>query len=88
MRLGIAPRRPTRPSGSAIVEGVLAADVLVVTGGVSVGARDVVKDVFEEIGTLELWRVAIQPGKPLAYRPRTRARTAAPASCSACRATR
>jgi molybdopterin molybdotransferase len=32
-----------------------------------VGARDVVKDVFEEIGTLDLWQVAIQPGKPLAY---------------------
>ncbi len=31
------------------------------------GARDVVKDVFEEIGTLDLWRVAIQPGKPLAF---------------------
>ena len=37
------------------------------SGGVSVGAHDVVKEVFEEIGTLDLWRVAIQPGKPLAY---------------------
>ncbi len=50
-----------------IVEGILAADVLVATGGVSVGARDVVKEVFEEVGSLDLWRVAIQPGKPLAY---------------------
>jgi molybdopterin molybdotransferase len=32
-----------------------------------VGARDVVKEVFAEIGSLDLWRVAIQPGKPLAY---------------------
>ena len=31
------------------------------------GARDVVKEVFEEVGTLDLWRVAVQPGKPLAY---------------------
>jgi molybdopterin molybdotransferase len=50
-----------------IVEGILAADVLVATGGVSVGARDVVKEVFEEVGNLDIWRVAIQPGKPLAY---------------------
>ncbi len=50
-----------------LLEGVLAADVLIVTGGVSVGAHDVVKEVFTEIGTLDLWRVAIQPGKPLAY---------------------
>ena len=50
-----------------LLEGILAADVLVATGGVSVGAHDVVKDVFEEIGSLDLWRVAIQPGKPLAY---------------------
>jgi molybdenum cofactor synthesis domain-containing protein len=50
-----------------VVEGILAADVLVATGGVSVGARDVVRGVFEEVGSLDLWRVAIQPGKPLAY---------------------
>jgi molybdopterin molybdotransferase len=50
-----------------LLEGVLAADVLVVTGGVSVGAHDFVKEVFEEIGTLDLWRIAIQPGKPVAY---------------------
>jgi molybdenum cofactor synthesis domain-containing protein len=48
-------------------EGIMAADVLVATGGVSVGARDVVKEVFEEVGTLDLWRVAVQPGRPLAY---------------------
>jgi len=50
-----------------LLEGILAADVLVVTGGVSVGAHDFVKAVFEEIGTLDLWRIAIQPGKPVAY---------------------
>ncbi len=50
-----------------VVEGILAADVLVATGGVSVGARDVVKEVFEEVGSLDLWRVAVQPGKPLAF---------------------
>jgi molybdopterin molybdotransferase len=48
-------------------EGIAQAEVIVVSGGVSVGARDVVKDAFAELGTLELWRVAVQPGKPLAF---------------------
>jgi molybdopterin molybdotransferase len=43
------------------------ADVVVVSGGVSVGAHDVVKAAFESLGRLELWRVAVQPGKPLAF---------------------
>ena len=66
VRLGIAAddREVVR---ERLIEGILTADVLVVTGGVSVGAHDVVKEVFSEIGTLDLWRVAIQPGKPVAY---------------------
>jgi molybdopterin molybdotransferase len=48
-------------------EAIAWADVVVVSGGVSVGAHDVVKDAFEELGQLELWRVAVQPGKPLAF---------------------
>lgn len=43
------------------------ADVVVVSGGVSVGLHDVVKEAFEALGRLELWRVAVQPGKPLAF---------------------
>jgi molybdopterin molybdotransferase len=42
-------------------------DVVVVSGGVSVGVHDVVKDAFDRLGRMELWRVAIQPGKPLAF---------------------
>ena len=43
------------------------AHVVVVSGGVSVGAHDVVKDAFASVGDVELWRVAVQPGKPLAF---------------------
>jgi len=43
------------------------ADVIVVSGGVSVGVHDVVKEAFERLGHLDLWRVAVQPGKPLAF---------------------
>lgn len=66
VRLGIAidDREVLR---ERMLEGVMAADILVATGGVSVGAHDLVKEVFAEIGSLDLWRVAIQPGKPLAY---------------------
>ncbi len=66
LRLGIATDDPDSVR-ERLLEGILTADLLVVTGGVSVGAHDVVKEVFAEIGSLDLWRVAIQPGKPLAY---------------------
>jgi len=66
VRLGIAvdDREVVRQK---LREGIRDCDVLVVTGGVSVGAHDLVKEVFAEIGSLDLWRVAIQPGKPIAY---------------------
>ena len=42
-------------------------DVIVSSGGVSVGSADFVKEIVEEIGTLDFWRIAIKPGKPLAF---------------------
>ena len=44
-----------------------AADVVMSTGGVSVGEEDHVKNAVEELGSLRLWKLAIKPGKPLAY---------------------
>ena len=43
------------------------ADAIIVSGGVSVGPYDVVRAAFEEFGTIDLWRVAVQPGKPFAF---------------------
>jgi len=43
------------------------ADVVITTGGVSVGEEDYVKAAVEALGQLNLWRVAIKPGKPLAF---------------------
>jgi molybdopterin molybdotransferase len=43
------------------------AEAIIVSGGVSVGPYDVVRAAFEEFGTMELWRVAVQPGKPFAF---------------------
>lgn len=42
-------------------------DVIVTAGGVSMGERDYVKTALETLGTLDLWRVAMKPGKPLAF---------------------
>lgn len=43
------------------------ADLMITTGGVSVGEEDHVRAVMEEMGSLSLWRLAIKPGKPLAF---------------------
>jgi molybdopterin molybdotransferase len=42
-------------------------DAIIVSGGVSVGPYDVVRAAFGELGRMELWRVAVQPGKPFAF---------------------
>ncbi|MNZ86436.1 Molybdopterin molybdenumtransferase [compost metagenome] len=42
-------------------------DVLITSGGVSVGERDHLKQAIRELGELHLWRLAMQPGKPLAF---------------------
>jgi len=43
------------------------ADLILASGGVSVGEEDHVKPAVERLGSLDLWRVAIRPGKPLAF---------------------
>ncbi len=43
------------------------ADLIVSSGGVSVGEEDYIRRVLESLGELHLWRIAIKPGKPLAY---------------------
>ncbi|VVP79292.1 gephyrin-like molybdotransferase Glp [Pseudomonas fluorescens] len=42
-------------------------DLLLSSGGVSVGEEDHLKQAIEELGSLDFWRLAIQPGKPLAF---------------------
>ena len=43
------------------------ADVILSSGGVSVGEEDYVKDVVESLGSIDLWKIAIKPGKPFAF---------------------
>jgi molybdopterin molybdotransferase len=55
------------------VERGLAGDVLVTSGGVSVGPHDLVRRVAEELGVEEVfWRVAVKPGKPVSFGTRGR----------------
>ncbi len=42
-------------------------DVIVTSGGVSVGEEDHVKPAVQALGRLDLWQIAIKPGKPFAY---------------------
>jgi molybdopterin molybdotransferase len=44
-----------------------AADLLLTSGGVSVGRYDHLRSVLEAEGSLDFWRIAVQPGKPLAF---------------------
>ncbi|MCA1939623.1 MAG: molybdopterin molybdotransferase MoeA [Caenispirillum bisanense] len=62
---GILPDDPARLR-AVLQEAAAEADVVLTSGGVSTGEEDHVKAVLGELGTLDFWRVAIRPGRPLA----------------------
>ena len=64
--LGIVPDDPDA-TRAALARGAADADVVITSGGVSVGEADYVRDAVEALGHLNLWKVAIKPGKPFAY---------------------
>ncbi|MEJ2425165.1 MAG: molybdopterin molybdotransferase MoeA [Candidatus Thiodiazotropha sp.] len=51
----------------ALRQAAEAADLVLASGGVSVGEEDHVKPAVEQLGSLELWKIASRPGKPLAF---------------------
>ena len=65
-RIGIVPDDHAKLL-DALESQLLRADILVTSGGVSMGAFDVVKEALSEIGTVEFSRVAMQPGKPQGF---------------------
>jgi molybdopterin molybdotransferase len=65
-RVGIVPDDPRRLL-STLEDQLVRADLLVTSGGVSVGAYDVVKEVLSRLGTVRFDEVAMQPGKPQAF---------------------
>ena len=63
--LGIVPDRRDELR-RRLLDAASMAEIVVSSGGVSVGVYDLVKDVLGEIGGIEFWQVAMQPGRPLA----------------------
>jgi molybdopterin molybdotransferase len=63
------PRVPDDPDRieSVVRDWATNADLLVASGGVSVGRHDHVRDVIQRLGQLDFWRIRMQPGKPLAF---------------------
>jgi len=51
----------------ALRRGAASADLIVASGGVSVGEEDHIRPAVEALGTLELWNIAIRPGKPVVF---------------------
>lgn len=64
--LGIV-RDALEATRTALREAAEAHDVVLTCGGVSVGEEDHVKAAVQAEGTLQLWQIAIKPGKPLAW---------------------
>lgn len=52
---------------NALASAAEQADAIVTSGGVSMGEYDLVKAVLTELGGIEFWQVAMQPGKPFAF---------------------
>ena len=52
---------------AAMLDAATQADLVVTSGGVSVGEEDHVRIAIEQLGELRMWRIGIKPGKPLAY---------------------
>jgi molybdopterin molybdotransferase len=65
-RVGIVPDEP-RKLQSSIEDHLIQADMVVTSGGVSVGAYDVVKQVLAYLGDVQFQSVAMQPGMPQAF---------------------
>jgi len=64
--LGIAPDEPAALR-KLVVDALEKADVLVTSGGVSVGTHDLVKPLLESLGTVHVGRVKLKPGKPFTF---------------------
>ena len=59
--------RDTPDALRAALREAMSADVIVTSGGVSVGDHDHLKPVLSELGSIDFWAIAIRPGRPLAF---------------------
>ena len=64
--LGVIPDDPQAVE-QAFREAADLADAIITSGGVSVGDADYVKDTLQKLGQVNFWKIAMKPGKPLAF---------------------
>jgi len=64
--LGIVPDR-LDATVQALQQAAQQHDLILTSGGVSVGEEDHIKPAVQSLGSLDLWQIAIKPGKPFAY---------------------
>ncbi|WP_395055402.1 gephyrin-like molybdotransferase Glp [Polaromonas sp.] len=64
--MGIVPDRRDATL-DALRSAATAHDLILTSGGVSVGEEDHIKPAVQQLGSLDLWQIAIKPGKPFAY---------------------
>jgi molybdopterin molybdotransferase len=64
--LGIVPDQ-REATVQALRDAAQSHDVILTSGGVSVGEEDHIKPAVQSLGTLDLWQIAIKPGKPFAH---------------------
>lgn len=60
-------RDSREPLEQAFTKAADAADVLITSGGVSVGDADYVTDTLDKLGSTSFWKIAMKPGRPLAF---------------------
>lgn len=65
--LGILPDRRKELTAALAKAAADGADAILTSGGVSMGEEDHVKAAVEALGSLDFWRIAIRPGRPLAF---------------------
>jgi len=64
--MGVVPDVPDRLE-RAFATAAAAADVFITSGGVSVGEADFVRTLLDKVGEVLFWKIAMKPGRPLAY---------------------
>jgi len=64
--LGVVPDDPALIK-KTLIDAASRADVIITSGGVSVGDADYVKAVLAELGEITFWKIAMKPGKPFAF---------------------
>jgi molybdopterin molybdotransferase len=64
--MGIVPDR-REATLDALRSAAASHDLILTSGGVSVGEEDHIKPAVQQLGSLDLWQIAIKPGKPFAY---------------------